>query len=372
VMAFRNLLSLFVILIASTCHSADLNITLSGETRLDNGSGKIHILLFDSPDGFEGFKRPFRKEQFDPEQGPFLLSEIASGSCAFLIYLDSNGNGYLDKNFIGIPTEPAGFSNNYRPKGGPPTFGSSAINLEAGKTFEAEVHLERPLGKRGRFGAGIGFMGKSSPFESSSIEKSTFIPAIIWVGNRVQIFGPVIQVGLLNLEQGQIATRLSYRMGGYDEDQSEIVNGMGDRKDTLMAALGVRHQLPWGLGINGSLGLDALGIIGGFEGNLSLSRSFQIGKSRLTPTFSLNYLSPRMSAHDFGVTESQALPTRPSYDPGYLFSPVVGLSGFFEISEATALTSNLSMEILDEKARRSPIVTESHIYSFFLAVIYML
>lgn len=43
-------------------------------------------------------------------------SELAPGIYAVSCFHDLNGNGKLDTNFFGIPTEPYGFSNNARPK----------------------------------------------------------------------------------------------------------------------------------------------------------------------------------------------------------------------------------------------------------------
>jgi len=38
------------------------------------------------------------------------------------VFHDENGNGKNDRNFLGIPKEPYGFSNNARRKFGPPTW----------------------------------------------------------------------------------------------------------------------------------------------------------------------------------------------------------------------------------------------------------
>lgn len=50
-----------------------------------------------------------------------------------MAYLDKNGNGTLGKNFMGIPRESLGLSNNYQPKG-PPSFQQAAISVAPGRT----------------------------------------------------------------------------------------------------------------------------------------------------------------------------------------------------------------------------------------------
>ncbi len=57
----------------------------------------------------------------DPNGLPFERLAIAA-------HHDRNDNGKLDKNALGIPTEPYGFSNNPRGMFGPPSFEQSAIN----------------------------------------------------------------------------------------------------------------------------------------------------------------------------------------------------------------------------------------------------
>lgn len=51
-----------------------------------------------------------------------LPVELAPGEWAVAITQDTNNNDKLDKNFMGIPTEPFAFSNNVRPRLAPPDF----------------------------------------------------------------------------------------------------------------------------------------------------------------------------------------------------------------------------------------------------------
>lgn len=51
-----------------------------------------------------------------------LPVDLPNGEWAVAITQDTNNNDKLDKNFVGIPTEPFAFSNNVRPKLAPPDF----------------------------------------------------------------------------------------------------------------------------------------------------------------------------------------------------------------------------------------------------------
>lgn len=57
------------------------------------------------------------------------VPNVKPGRYAVQIYHDENGNGKLERNFIGIPKEGYGFSNNVVPGFGPPSFDKAAIQM---------------------------------------------------------------------------------------------------------------------------------------------------------------------------------------------------------------------------------------------------
>lgn len=54
---------------------------------------------------------------------------LEPGEYALTAYHDENDNKKLDSNFIGIPSEPTGLSNNHRPRFGPPKYKKAAIDI---------------------------------------------------------------------------------------------------------------------------------------------------------------------------------------------------------------------------------------------------
>jgi uncharacterized protein (DUF2141 family) len=61
-----------------------------------------------------------------------IFSNLDPGRYAIILFHDENGNGKLDKNALGVPTEPYGFSNNVQGFLGPPAFEKTAMRLDAG------------------------------------------------------------------------------------------------------------------------------------------------------------------------------------------------------------------------------------------------
>ena len=60
------------------------------------------------------------------------LKDIPPGEYAVMTYQDVNSNDKTDSNFLGIPTEPYGFSRNARPFLSKPSFNDTKFTLVAG------------------------------------------------------------------------------------------------------------------------------------------------------------------------------------------------------------------------------------------------
>ncbi|HEX2939566.1 MAG TPA: DUF2141 domain-containing protein, partial [Rhodopila sp.] len=59
------------------------------------------------------------------------ISGIPPGTYAVQVFQDENDNKAIDRNFIGIPTEGMGFSNDARFHFGPPSFADAAVRIGA-------------------------------------------------------------------------------------------------------------------------------------------------------------------------------------------------------------------------------------------------
>ena len=56
-------------------------------------------------------------------------TDLPPGTYAVSVYEDLNGNHKLDHNFLGIPREPVGASNNPRSRLGPPRFKQCSFHV---------------------------------------------------------------------------------------------------------------------------------------------------------------------------------------------------------------------------------------------------
>ena len=98
-------------------------------TNIKKNSGKIIVEIYSSKSSW--LKTPYKKLVLSTNQDFQTVSfNIPYGKYAITIYQDMNGNGETDMNFLGIPKEPVGFGNNYKPFG-EPKFEKALIEFKA-------------------------------------------------------------------------------------------------------------------------------------------------------------------------------------------------------------------------------------------------
>lgn len=110
-------LSIAVLVLAASAaaptYSADLIVHVTG-VRVHKGMLKVAV--YDSAASWdEGGKAVAAEQQTpDADEVTFRFTDLAAGKVAVMAMHDENGNGKLDSNFMGMPTEGYGFSNNPR------------------------------------------------------------------------------------------------------------------------------------------------------------------------------------------------------------------------------------------------------------------
>ena len=110
-----------------------------------NSIGTVACALFDSP---EGFPTEFLLSatnvmviKIRKSQARCDFEDIPPGKYAMAVIHDENMNGKLDANWLGIPTEGYGFSNNATGVLGPPAFSAASFRYD-GQTVELTMSLK--------------------------------------------------------------------------------------------------------------------------------------------------------------------------------------------------------------------------------------
>lgn len=116
---------------AQTAETSTLTVRVTGAR---NNKGRIGVALFPNADGFPGDStKAFRVEQAEIDPGSSsaqaVFEGIPQGVYAVAVFHDESMNGKLDKNFMGVPREGYGVSNNPKKRMGPPRFEDAKFSL---------------------------------------------------------------------------------------------------------------------------------------------------------------------------------------------------------------------------------------------------
>ena len=130
---FLNLLFASSLLIAN-----ELTVTVTG---IEGDKGEILIGVYNRDGSFADISKYYKKEKLtiDGENISTTFKELPKGVYAVAIIHDENKNGKIDKNFLGMPIEGYGFSNNIRPMFRGATFDESKFELDSDKKIVIEM-----------------------------------------------------------------------------------------------------------------------------------------------------------------------------------------------------------------------------------------
>jgi uncharacterized protein (DUF2141 family) len=121
--------------------ASELVINLSDQKK----AGTLMLAIYNNAEAFEGSVIKEKRSEvgvfkglelyLEPKDSTQLSTEIPDGDYAIAFFIDANGNKKLDKNFLGIPKEQFGFSNNAMGTLSAPTFEQAKFRV-AGNTVQ--------------------------------------------------------------------------------------------------------------------------------------------------------------------------------------------------------------------------------------------
>ena len=139
----RIVLAVLLILFTIPVNASELRITVEG---IRSPHGTLLIGLYDNLESFTRAIELSDKDGFlnDPNRfaavalranavmkSAVVLTNLDPGQYAIIVSHDENGNSKLDKNALGVPTEPYGFSNNAWGFLSPPAFKKAVMQVNA-------------------------------------------------------------------------------------------------------------------------------------------------------------------------------------------------------------------------------------------------
>ena len=119
-----------------------------------SADGVLGVALFSAKKGFPDNKAMAIEGRSVPagKRCKVIFENVPFGVYAVSVLHDENGNGKMDKGFLGIPKEGFGVSNNPEIKMGPPSFAESRFDLHSTElNLNIEMkYLRKPVAQEQR------------------------------------------------------------------------------------------------------------------------------------------------------------------------------------------------------------------------------
>lgn len=123
---------IFSLTLTSTNAQDNYNLTVS-INGADNNKGRIMIAVYNESSHFlsKGYK--YTTSKLSNKGCEVNFNNLPEGTYAVSVFHDENDNGKLDSNFLGVPKEDYGCSNNAKGFMGPPKWKDAKFQLKANK-----------------------------------------------------------------------------------------------------------------------------------------------------------------------------------------------------------------------------------------------
>ena len=137
------LLFLFFLVIAWYPHPvSSVSVTID---KLRNNKGQVLICLFKDGNGYpDDPAKAIRKGKatiIEGNKAVIDFMDLSTGNYAAVVLHDENSNSKMDKNWIGLPREGYGFSNNVMGAFGPPGFSKASFEYDGNKQVQISIRL---------------------------------------------------------------------------------------------------------------------------------------------------------------------------------------------------------------------------------------
>ena len=115
-----------------------IDVEISG---INDPKGLMSIGLYSDEKGFPDDGKEYKGTDVNVtgQTVVYTFKDVPLGTYAIAIFHDTNSNGKLDKNFLGIPKEGYAFSNNVFGTFGPPDFKDTSFELTGSKTINIQM-----------------------------------------------------------------------------------------------------------------------------------------------------------------------------------------------------------------------------------------
>lgn len=110
-------------------------------TNFDSDKGAAYIGLYNAENEFLENEYKGGKVAIRNKKAVLTFKDIPDGTYAISVFHDEDGNGKLTTNFLGIPKEAYGASNNAKALFGPPKWKNAKFEISNGELVRQKISL---------------------------------------------------------------------------------------------------------------------------------------------------------------------------------------------------------------------------------------
>ena len=193
------------------------------------------------------------------------------------------------------------------------------------------------------------YRGKSS--------RSIVVPAIGYEGDTVFLRGLRFGVHLKSSSEFTADFLVQPRFAGFKASDIAVIPNLEDRRDSMDAGFDMRVALTGASAVRITALADVLGRSNGQELDLRYEYLYRHGRARVTPWFGGRWLSSRLADYYYGTLSSEVAAGAPSYRPGAVVVPQVGISIFTPLGQSKwTVFTLLAASFLPNRLSNSPLV----------------
>lgn len=216
---------------------------------------------------------------------------------------------------------------------------------------------------------GMGGKGSVTPYKRYDTQWTPF-PIISYEGEYAYVRGLSAGVKLVNLKFLELSAFAGYDGTSFSSSDSsdKRLRKLSDRYSSAAAGLEARLLTPYGM-LHASGAQDVLGNSNGLTGTIGYKQSLEYGNLELIPALGVQWSSGRYNDYYYGVSGKESHKSGlNAYDAGGGFSPYVGLTIDYSLTNAWEIFCSGEVTFLNSAIKDSPMVDRTNTYGFTFGV----
>lgn len=231
------------------------------------------------------------------------------------------------------------------------------LSLGAIATMAHAQEVEATKADNSRWGIGLGAAVIERPYRDYDNETKA-IPIVYFENRWLDINGGRIDFKVNESDVLEFRVRARYALDGYETDESDYLQGMEERDDSVW----VGGAVIWKNSIaevSAEYLTDAMDNSGGSRGRVQVERRFGMGRFGLTPRVVGEWVDQKYVAYYYGVLPEEATVDRPFYEGDATVNVEAGIRLDYSPAQRHTFFLDVGTVSLGDEIKQSPLVERS-------------